>query len=264
MLTRSKATVLLIASLLSACSETPTGRQQLALIPPDMLSDLGRTTFNEMKSTLPISTDGAANRQVTCVATALMQVIDRQYPAAYQPTAFEVVVFDDPTANAFALPGGQIGVFTGMLDVAETQHQLAAVIGHEIAHVLASHGNERMTQQLGINGVLLLIGLFTEIDSAVMLRAMGLGAHYGITLPFSRAHEAEADVMGLTLMAVAGFDPEGSIELWENMAARAADAPPEFLSTHPGIETRINLLQENLENAVQLQRNAGHKKSCDG
>lgn len=238
--------ILAALGLLSACTETPTGRSQLILIPPDTLAEMGRSSFEQIKSSRSISADPVVNQLVTCVAERLIDAIPAQFPQALTPQQFQVVVFDNPTPNAFALPDGSIGVHTGMLDVAASQHQLAAVVGHEIAHVLASHGNERMTQQLGINAILLVIGLFSDTNSEMIIQALGLGAHYGIALPFSRAHETEADVMGLYLMAEAGFDPAASVALWENMAKQSSGAPLEFMSTHPGHDTRIQDLQAKL------------------
>ena len=140
---------------------------------------------------------------------------------------------------------------SGLLELAENQAQLATVIGHEIAHVLADHGNERLTQELGLQAGMLLVGLFTESEIAEnqIQQALGIGAQLGITLPFSRAHEEEADLMGLEIMARAGFEPGQSVRLWQNMAQASGAQPLEFLSTHPNHDTRIASLQNQLETA---------------
>ena len=191
-----------------------------------------------------------------CVAEQIIATVQRQYPPADRPGSWEVRVFEDPTPNAFALPGGHIGVHTGVLQVAETPAQLAAILGHEVGHVLAEHGNERMTHQLGIKIALLLLGLLGDIEQGELLRALGLGAQLGITLPFSRAHESEADRMGLMLMAAAGFEPAQSVALWRNMAANSDGQPIEFLSTHPAHGSRIQELQRQLPEAERLYRAA--------
>lgn len=241
--------ILSALALVVGCAETPAGRSQLILVPENIMDEMGGEAFSRMKSSRPLASDARTNEFVSCVSRHLIEATRRRYPELPMPERWEVVVFEDASANAFALPGGRIGVHTGLLDVAETDDQLAAVIGHEIAHVLASHGNERLTQQLGINAVLLLVGLFTDVESELLLQALGIGAHLGVTLPFSRAHESEADLMGLEIMASAGFRPEESAELWRNMAKAASGQPPEFLSTHPGHDTRIEELERHIPKA---------------
>ncbi|BBI50452.1 hypothetical protein HORIV_28730 [Vreelandella olivaria] len=167
---------------------------------------------------------------VQCVAEKVVAGAEASYPGLAFPERWEVVVFEDASPNAFALPGGRIGVHSGLLRVAETPAQLAAVIGHEVGHVLANHGNERLTQQLGIKAVLLVVGLLgeEEFGNQQLMQALGIGAQLGISLPFSRTHEEEADLMGLEIMARAGFDPQGSVALWRNMAASGGGQPLNF------------------------------------
>jgi len=236
---------------LAACDQTPTGRYQLSLVPESMLNDMGRQTFAQMRASQPVVDGTPADARVQCIAREIIAAARRVYPDAAAPDAWQVAVFDNPTPNAFALPGGYIGVHTGMLEIADNADQLAAVIGHEVAHLLADHGNERLTQQLGIKAVLLLIGLFSDIDNEQLLQALGLGARLGITLPFSRRHESEADIMGLNLMAAAGFEPRQSVGLWRNMAAAGGGQPLEFLSTHPAHDTRIENLHAQMAPALE-------------
>lgn len=242
--------------LLFGCDQTPTGRSQLTLVPENLMAQMGEDAFLQLRQSQPVSRDAAANRLVQCVAQELVAAAEASYPDADLPKAWEVAVFEDSSPNAFALPGGRIGVHTGLLQVAETPAQLAAVIGHEVAHVLADHGNERLTQQLGIKSVMLLVGFFGEGDlgQQQLMQALGLGAQLGISLPFSRAHEEEADLMGLTIMAQAGFDPQQSVALWRNMAAAGGGQPPEFLSTHPAHGSRIEALQQGMEEATATYR----------
>ena len=253
-----RSLLIIIPLLLYGCDQTPTGREQLALVPESMMADFGRQTFVQMQQQLPISADESANRKAQCVAKQLIHRIPARFPGVTLPDTWEVVVFADANPNAFALPGGKIGVNEGLLEIAQSDDQLAAVIGHEIAHVLARHGNERLTQELGIKAVLFVIGLFSEgdADTENILQALGVGAYLGIALPFSRNHEEEADLMGLELMASAGFDPRESTELWRNMAAAGSGQPLEFLSTHPNHESRIEALSAGMDKAMPLYQQA--------
>ncbi|SEK91313.1 M48 family metallopeptidase [Halomonas daqiaonensis] len=250
---------------LAGCEETPTGRSQLVLVPDTLMAQMGEDAFDQLRQRQPVSRDAAVNRRVQCVAREVVAAAEARYPDADLPETWEVAVFEDSSPNAFALPGGRIGVHAGLLRVAKTPAQLAAVIGHEVAHVLADHGNERLTQQLGIKAVLLLVGLLGEgeLGGQQLMQALGLGARLGISLPFSRAHEEEADLMGLAIMARAGFDPQQSVALWRNMAAAGGGQPPEFLSTHPAHGSRIKALQQAMEEALATYR-AASPVDCSG
>lgn len=251
-------------SLLTACQESPSGRSQLTLLPESMMDNLGQEAFSELKRQQAIESSPSVNAYVQCVAEHVIEAAGRLYPPEVMPEAWEVVVFDNPQPNAFALPGGKIGVHTGMLRLAETPAQLAAVLGHEVGHVLADHGNERMTQQLGIQSVLYVVGLVSEGEGQrLLMEALGIGSQLGIALPFSRAHEREADLIGLDIMATAGFEPQQSVKLWRNMAAAGGDQPLEFLSTHPAHETRIERLEKEMAAALKLYQ-AATPAGCTG
>ena len=251
---KKTALILLIMTVLIACSESPTGRNQLTLIPDGRMAALGETAFDEMKRSMPVVEDPRINAYVQCITENLIGRLPGEQPD------WEVTVFQNATPNAFALPGGNIGVHTGMLEIAETPDQLAAVIGHEIGHVLADHGNERLTQQLGVSVVFFLVNLFFDqpgsIEQEVLLRTLGLGTQVGVLLPFSRAHEREADILGLELMSRAGFDPAESVRLWRNMAEKSQGQPMEFLSTHPSHESRIEKLSKEVDYYERLYREA--------
>ncbi len=226
--------IILLAVLLTACAVAPSGRQQFTLVSPQQLNAMGNKSFAELKNIKPIATNRRTNAYVRCVAQGIVSQVGGQW---------EVVVFRDKSANAFALPGGKIGVHTGLLKVSKNQDQLAAVIGHEIAHVLSNHANERLSQQMAVQGGLSILDATISSGAGSkqsLLRALGLGAQLGILLPYSRIHEEEADIFGLNLMARAGFDPRQSIQLWQNMSASSRGRPPEFLSTHPSHGSRIN------------------------
>ena len=233
--------------LLTSCAISPTGRQQFIAVSSEQLNLSGSLAFSELKQTRPIARDPHVNRYVNCVTQLIVNEL------AGGP-AWEVVVFRDRSANAFALPGGKIGVNTGLLQVARTQDQLAAVIAHEVGHVLADHANERLSQRLAIEGGLSLLGAVAGASevSPVALQALGIGAQVGVLLPYSRIHESEADLIGLDLMARAGFDPRESISLWQNMQLSGDREPPEFLSSHPSHGTRIQELRGNIGPALQV------------
>lgn len=160
-----------------------------------------------------------------------------------------------------------MGVNTGLLKVAVDQNQLATVIGHEVAHVLAQHGNERMSLEFASQTGTQLLGAVLEStqQKPMLMAALGLGVQYGVKLPYSRTHEAEADVLGLELMSKAGFNPQASIQLWRNMAAQKQDSPPEFMSTHPAHSTRIDGLSGRMSSALALYQQArqqGRRPDC--
>lgn len=245
-----------------ACATSPRGRKQLILMPGGQMSSMGAQAFDDMKQKIPIETDETVNSYVQCVAKPLAAQVTSQAPEG----GWEVVVFRDDSANAFALPGGKIGVHTGLLRVAQTPDQLAAVVGHEIGHVIAQHGNERVSEnvvaQLGLAGVGLAMSEKNKNYSLIM-GALGLGAQFGVLLPHSRTQESEADIIGLEIMAKAGFNPSESVTLWQNMSKSTGGQPPEFMSTHPSHGTRIASLQQNIPNYMPLYEAAVGKPKCD-
>ena len=258
---RLLAVFLVVFSL--ACSSSPTGRRTLKVFSNAQMSQMGITAFDELKKQTPASRDARAQAYVRCVA----QAITREITTPGAPRSWEVVVFADDSANAFALPGGKIGVHTGLFKVAKNQDQLATVIGHEVAHVLADHSNERASTQMATSGVLEAMSALTGPASPAKSRTiavLGAGAQVGLILPFSRSQESEADVLGLDLMARAGFDPRQGPALWENMA-KLGGSPPEILSTHPSSGTRIQALRERVKTAqpiAEKARSAGKQPRC--
>jgi predicted Zn-dependent protease len=244
--------MLILLLQLAACATSPTGRKQLKLFPESQMAQMGITSYQQMKQQTPLSKDSFTNKYVACVVNA----ITRETGSAY---AWEVNVFEDKAINAFALPGGKIGVYTGMLQVASSQDQLAAVIGHEVAHVLANHGNERVSVAFaadsGLKMAQILAGEATP-QKAQLLGLLGLGAQVGVVLPYGRTQESEADMLGLEYMAKAGFDPRQSVVLWQNMSKAGGQKPPELLSTHPSNTTRINELNKRMDAAMGLYKQA--------
>ncbi len=228
--------------ILTACATSPTGRSQVILKSDDELEALAAKQFAEMKAGMPLMTDQATIDYIACVANHLVLALDEPH----SQIEWEMAIFDVDAVNAFAMPGGKIGVMKGILKAARNQHQLAAVIGHEIAHVTARHSNERASRGsfsgVGVQVVAVLIGGGNQGATYTAYEALKAGEQLGIALPFSRAQESEADVIGLKYMARAGFDPRQAVPLWQNMNAEADKAPAEFLSTHPSSERRIDQL----------------------
>ncbi len=255
---------LVAAGLLSlvACTQSPTGRSQLQLFSSNEIAQLGAQSYSALKEQEKVSNDPALNRYVQCITDDLIAAL----PAPWAQQQWQVTVFDSEAVNAFALPGGNIGVYTGLIEVAENPAQLAAVIGHEIGHVIAQHSNERMSNQfaagLGMQLGGLLIGQEMESEeAALVMGALGVGVQLGYLLPYSRIHESESDELGLGYMAAAGYDPREAAELWRNMAQQGGPTPPEFLSTHPSPQTRIEKLEELAVGAMQTYQQAP-KANC--
>jgi predicted Zn-dependent protease len=220
--------------------------------------------FAQMKAQIPIARSVRAQRYVECVARNIIA----QLEPAYANRTWEIVLFNHKSVNAFAMPGGKIGVFAGLLRVATDQNQLAAVIGHEIAHVTARHAEQRasrrtMTDVATTAATVLLGGDY--LTRQAIGNALSLGAELGLNRPYDRGQETEADERGLRYMAMAGFDPRASIELWKRMSHIDQAAPPEFLSTHPSTEARLDLIVGQLSSALQaynLAQAQGRNPDC--
>ena len=245
-----------------------TGRRQLTLVSEDKMDAMGVAAFASLKKDGKLSQDGQVNAYVICVTKAILEVI----PPEYQPDdgRWEVLVFEDNTPNAFALPGHKIGVHSGMLEVATTPGQLAAVLGHEVAHVLLRHGNERVSQSIladaTVNAASVAAGAAAPAYQDMIVGGLGIGAQFGVLLPFSRKHENEADQVGQIFMAQAGFYPAEAVTLWQHMAQQGGDAPKQWQSTHPSDETRVERLRENLPRAMrefEAARAAGKDPQCE-
>ncbi|MCJ8320980.1 MAG: M48 family metallopeptidase [Colwellia sp.] len=249
-------TSIILSSILcavTACSTSSTGRNQVILFSSAELSTMGVQSFEEMKNKEKISHNVQINEFVQCVAKA----ITNNVPKSAHNGPWEVVVFDSEQVNAFALPGGKIGVYTGILKVTQNQDQLAAIIGHEVGHVIEHHSNERLSSSKLSQTSMVLAGAAMESQGVenrdLYMSGLGLGLQYGVLMPYGRIHESEADIVGQELMAKSGFDPQASIELWQNMAALSTEAsPPEFMSTHPSNERRINDLTHHLKVSLKL------------
>lgn len=253
--------LVMVIGWIIGCSTVPiTGRRQVNLLPESEMVSMGLTSYQEFMKTHPLSTNAAQTDMVKAVGRDISSAVEdfmRNNRMADRVEGFqwEFNLVQDETPNAWCMPGGKVVVYTGILPLTATKSGLAVVIGHEIAHAVARHGNERMSQALLIQlgGVALDVALQNEPEKTrnLYLAAYGLGANVGIALPYSRAHENEADRLGLIFMAMAGYDPNEAVEFWSRMAALSGDKPPEFLSTHPSDETRVSNLKTLVPEAMK-------------
>ncbi len=237
------------------------GCQSIPILDDKEINKMGTEAFQKIKSETPIEKDQKINQYVKCIAEKIIQASQDVSAARGE---WEIVVFKSEQVNAFALPGRKIGVYTALLNVAKNQDQLAAVLGHEVAHVTKKHGKERVQAQVLTMGGMQVLGAILGNDPNIM-GALGVGAQYGVVLPYGRSQETEADLVGLELMAKAGFHPEGAIQLWENMK-KLGGRVPEILSTHPAPETRIQQLKQNLTKPMtiyQIHLNQGTVAKCN-
>ena len=249
---------LLFSSYLVSCAKAPvTGRSQFIIVSQAQENEMGLTAFNEVLKNETISTNQNYNDAVTRVGERIAAVSHSQNA----DWDFKVIE-DDEQINAFALPGGKVGIYTGILPVAQTDAGLATVMAHEVAHVSARHGGERVSTavlaQLGAVGVAAAMGGSDPYVYEAVMQAYGLGANVGVLLPFGRSQESEADRIGLIYMAKAGYDPREAIGFWERMeaASQGTSGPPEFLSTHPGYQTRIQNLKRWMPEAMTYYNSA--------
>ncbi len=248
----------------TACETVPlTGRQQLNLVPDDQILQMSLSSYDEFLAEHKVIRGTKDARMVQRVGERIQKAVE-QYLAqqnlsrqieGYQ---WEFNLIQDKAKNAFAMPGGKVVVFDGILPVAQNETGLAVVMGHEIAHVIANHGNERMSQGLlaQMGGMALNVALSQKPAQTqqLFMTAFGVGAQVGFLLPYSRLQESEADHLGLIFMAIAGYDPRAAVDFWKRMSAGGGAAPPEFLSTHPAGQTRIQDLEKYIPEAMKYYK----------
>lgn len=256
--------LLLPLALSGGCETNPyTGRSQFLMTSVSDEMKMGAQAYDQVKSDpkMKTSQDPREIEPVKRVAARIVEAAKRsKYAEMAQQFQWEVTVIkDDQTANAFALPGGKMAVYTGIFPMAKTEAGLAAVMGHEVVHALARHGAERMSQgqatSIGVQvlGTAAGVGTGSAALGQATMAALGVGAQVGMLLPFSRKHESEADYIGILLAADAGYDPRESVALWERMGQMSGGgAPAEFMSTHPSHETRIDQLKKWMPEAMAI------------
>lgn len=241
------ASLALWPALLSGCVTTPyTGRSQLMIVSEQQEVGLGAQAYNQTVRESVLSDNAEALRIVRKVGERIARAADKP------DYKWEFRVFDDPEqVNAFCLPGGKVGIYTGIFPVARDEAGLAVIVGHEVAHALLRHAGERISRVQLVGAGLGIVGAAGM--NPALLQALGLGANVGLILPFSRSQESEADKVGLILMAKAGYDPRGAVDLWRRMdeVQKKQGAPPEFLSTHPTSSTRVEELRAYMPDALK-------------
>ncbi|RJQ84532.1 MAG: M48 family peptidase [Desulfobacteraceae bacterium] len=256
--------------VLLACTQVPiTGRESLQLVPNNQLMSLAVQQYDQTLKNSKLSTDAEKSAMVKNVGMRIAAAAENYLREVGQPDKAEGfewefnLIEDDKTANAWVLPGGKAAVYTGILKHTQDENGLAVVMGHEVAHALANHGNERMSQGLlaQLGGVALAVAVSQKPAQTqqLFMSAYGVGASVGLLLPYSRLHESEADHIGLILMAKAGYDPRAAVPFWQRMNEEKGSRPPEFLSTHPEPETRMAKIEEHLPEALAYYERAKPK-----
>jgi predicted Zn-dependent protease len=254
--------LLLNALLFQACSVVPiTGRKQLSLVPESQMISMSLTSYSEFLKANTLSTDKTNVDLVKQVGSNIAASVEKYFADNKLSSQLDGykwefnLIKNDTTQNAWCMPGGKVVVYSGILPVTKDGNGLAVVLSHEIAHAVARHGNERMSQQLltQFGGIALneAIKQKPEETKGIFNGAYGIASQVGVLLPFSREHELEADKLGLIFMAMAGYDPQTAVTFWERMASSGGSKPPEFLSTHPSDVTRINRIKSALPEAMK-------------
>lgn len=248
--------------LLSSCTEVAiTGRKQFNLVPDSVMHSMSYQSYGEFLSESKLSTNSAQTMMVRRVGARIQKAVE-QYCAEnnladrLEGYDWEFNLVEDKSLNAWCMPGGKVVIYTGILTVTKNEPSLAVVMGHEIAHAIARHGAERMTQGLivDLGGMALSEALASspEATQNLFMRSYGIGTQYGVLLPYSRTHEKEADHLGLIFMAMAGYNPNEAVDFWQRMAAaKEGPEPPEILSTHPADSTRIRKIKELIPEAMK-------------
>ncbi|TXD83309.1 M48 family metallopeptidase [Subsaximicrobium wynnwilliamsii] len=253
-------------ALFLSCATNPfTGSKTLALVPNDSLFPSAFAQYNQFLTESKVIKGTANAEMITRVGQRIAVAAERYlnangYQGYLEDYRWEYNLVDDNTVNAWCMPGGKIVFYSGILPVAENETAIAAIMGHEVAHALANHGQQRMSAAYIQQGVAVAgnIALANDENLALYNQAFGIASNVGVMLPFSRDHETEADKIGLYLMAIAGYDPDEAAELWKRMDAKSSgQAPPEFLSTHPANATRISNLQSLASKAVAEAKKFG-------
>lgn len=258
---------LVVLAVVLSCSTVPvTGRRQLDLIPDSTLLPMSFQQYDEFLKANKLSTNQNQAQTVRQVGTRIQRAVEEFFAEKgmsdkLQDYAWEFNLVESDQVNAFCMPGGKVVVYTGILPVAGDEAGLAVVMGHEIAHAIAGHGSERMSQGLAVEmgGMALSTALANQParTQQLWMTAFGVGAQYGMMLPYSRLHENEADHLGLIFMAMAGYDPRKAVEFWQRMAdAKGGQAPPEFMSTHPADKTRIRKINELIPEVMPYYENS--------
>ncbi len=254
-----------LSFLLVMCSTVPiTGRKQLSLIPSSQILGMSYSEYGNFLKSNKVSSDQQATAMIKRVGGRIQGAVESYFKEKgleeeLKDYRWEFNLVEDKAVNAWCMPGGKVVFYTGILPITQTEEGVAVVMGHEVAHAVAEHGNERMSQGLlaQLGGVALDIALKDKPSETrnLWMSAYGLGATVGVLLPFGRTQESESDHLGLIFMAMAGYNPQEAVSFWQRMAAnKGGQAPPEFLSTHPSDDTRIRDIQANMTEALKYYK----------
>jgi predicted Zn-dependent protease len=257
--------IIVFLLIILSCATVPvTGRSSLHILPDSEVMTMSFEQYSEVLKKSKLSNDAEKVRMVRRVGTRIARASaefmrDAGMESEIKNFQWEFnLIQDDKTVNAWCMPGGKVGVYTGILPVTRDETGLAVVMGHEVGHAIAKHGNERMSQgllaQLGAAGLSVALSTQPGPTSDIFMAAYGVGTNVGILLPYSRIHESEADRIGLSLMARAGYDPRAAVPFWQRMSEKGGSKPPEFLSTHPAPETRIKQIDALIPEAMRYYR----------
>lgn len=253
-----------VVLIIHACNTVPiTGRRQLSLVPESEVVAMGVTNYGEFLKTAKVSADAKSTLLVKKVGKNISAAVESfmaQNSMSDRIASFqwEFNLVDDPTVNAWCMPGGKVVFYSGIIPVCESESGIAVVMGHEVAHAVARHGAERMSQELGVQlgGATLQVALANKSQEtqSIFMTAYGVGTQVGVLLPYSRQHESEADKLGLIFIAMAGYDPASAVAFWKRMSATGGQKPPQILSTHPSDASRIAALEAYLPEAMKYYK----------
>lgn len=260
---KKSISLLLLVFFFISCTKVPlTGRRQLNLIPSSQINTLANQEYDQVLDDSKLSNNRQQTQLIKKVGTKLASAIEtymKQNGMAEEIAGFEWefnLIQDDNTVNAWCMPGGKVAFYTGIMPICQDEEGVAVVMSHEIAHAIAEHGNERMSQQLALQlggtGLAMALQEKPQLTQQLALAAFGLGSQVGILLPYSRSHETEADELGIYIMTMAGYDPHAAVPFWQRMDKEGGARPPEFLSTHPNPQNRIQNIQKAIPKAQRL------------
>ncbi|MBO3696873.1 M48 family metallopeptidase [Roseivirga sp. E12] len=263
------ASILLLVMITWACTKVPiTGRRQLTgVIGSEQIIGMSADAYKQVLDSIPLSNNQEQVAMIKRVGTKIQKAVEKYLTDNGSASLLDGfnwefnLIDNDSTVNAWAMPGGKVAFYTGILPICKDDLGVAVVMGHEVAHAVAKHGQERMNQnyakQIGLSIGAIALGQDPTVSQQMVFRAVGIGTDLAL-LKYSRTHESEADELGLTFMAIAGYDPSEAPKFWERMSAGSSgQAPPEFMSTHPSHETRINRLNAALPKALEYYEASG-------
>ena len=256
--------LVVVAAVVVTCSTVPiTGRKQLNLIPDSEMMSMSFSEYDTFLKENKLSTNKEQTEMVKRVGSKIANAVEiylkeKGLSSRIKDFKWEFNLVEDATPNAWCMPGGKVVFYTGILPICQDETGVAVVMGHEIAHAIAKHGSERMSQQLGVEAGTMALSAFMnekpQQTQQIFATVYGVATQVGVLLPYSRKHESEADQMGLIFMAIAGYDPSAAVDFWTRMSAQGSSSTPAFLSTHPSDANRIQAIKRELPEALKYYK----------